>query len=82
MKKLHKGPLGGHFATEIMQRKILDFGYWWSIMYRDVHDYYKSCDAYQRIRGLPTQSFANYSQVFQMNHFLNRIYFVKSIKPT
>jgi hypothetical protein len=24
MKELHEGPSGGHFITEIMQRKILD----------------------------------------------------------
>ncbi len=29
MKELHEGPLGGHFTIEIMQRKILDAGYWW-----------------------------------------------------
>jgi hypothetical protein len=27
MKELHEGPLGGHFATEITQRKILDARY-------------------------------------------------------
>ncbi len=27
-------------------------------MYRDVHDYYRSCDACQRIGGLATQSLA------------------------
>jgi hypothetical protein len=27
MKELHEGPLGGHFAIEITQRKILDVGY-------------------------------------------------------
>jgi hypothetical protein len=27
MKELHEGPLGGHFATEITQRKILDAKY-------------------------------------------------------
>ncbi len=27
-------------------------------MYRDVHDYYRSCDACQRTRGLATQSLA------------------------
>jgi hypothetical protein len=45
MKELHEGPLKGHYATEIMQRIILNVGYWWPIMYRDVHDYYKPCDA-------------------------------------
>jgi hypothetical protein len=27
MRKLHGGPSRGHFATKIMQRKILDVGY-------------------------------------------------------
>jgi hypothetical protein len=27
-------------------------------MYKDVHDYYRSCDAYQRTRGLVIQSLA------------------------
>jgi hypothetical protein len=56
MKELHEGPSWGHFVIEIMQRKILDAGYWWPTMYKDVHDYYKSCDACQRTWGLATQS--------------------------
>jgi hypothetical protein len=68
MRKLHEGPLKGHFATEITQRKILDVGYWWPTMYRDVHDYCKSCDACQRTRGLAIQNLAKWSQVFQKNH--------------
>ncbi len=56
MKELHEGPSGRHFVMEIMQRKILDVGYWWPTMYKDVHDYCKSCDACQRTRGLVTQS--------------------------
>ncbi len=56
MRKLHEGPLGGHFVIKIMQRKILDVGYWWPTMYKDVHDYYRSCDACQIIDGLVIQS--------------------------
>ncbi len=58
MKELHERPLVGHFVTKIMQRKILDVGYWWPTMYRDMHDYYNSCDACQRIGGLAIQSLA------------------------
>jgi len=47
MKKLHEGPSRGHFEMEITQRKILDVGYWWPTMYRDVHDYCRTCDACQ-----------------------------------
>jgi len=35
---------------------MLDVGYWWQTMYRDVHDYYRFCDACQIIGGLETQS--------------------------
>ncbi len=45
MRGRHEGPLGGHFAIEIKHRKILDVGFRWPTLYRDVHDYCKSYDA-------------------------------------
>jgi hypothetical protein len=56
MKELHERPSRGDFAIEIMKRKILDARYWWPTIYRDMHDYCKSCDACQQIGGLATQS--------------------------
>jgi hypothetical protein len=38
--------------------KNIDGDAWWPIMYRDEHDYYRSCDACQRIKELATQSLA------------------------
>ncbi len=38
MIKLHEGPSGGHFAIEIMQKKILYARYWWPTLYLNVHD--------------------------------------------
>jgi hypothetical protein len=35
MKELHEGSSKGH-------RKVLDVGYWWPTMYKDVHDYCRS----------------------------------------
>jgi hypothetical protein len=58
MRKMYERPLGGHFATKITQRKILDARYWWPTMYENVHDYCRSDDACQRTRGLVTQSLA------------------------
>jgi hypothetical protein len=45
MRKLHEEPSRGHFVTKIMQRKVLDVGYWWPTIYKYVHDYCTSCDA-------------------------------------
>jgi hypothetical protein len=48
MREPHEGPLEGHFATKITYMKILDVKYWWPTTYKYVHDYHRSCDAYQR----------------------------------
>ncbi len=81
MRELHEGPSKRHFATEITQRKILDVGYWWPIMYRDVHDYYRSCDACQRMGGLVTQILTKLVTSLPMKSFMKRgFYFVGPIK--
>jgi hypothetical protein len=83
MKELHEGPSKGHFATKIMQRKILDVGYWWPIMYRDVHDYCRSCDACQKTRRLTTQNLAKLVTSFPKEPFIKwELDFVGPIKPT
>jgi hypothetical protein len=63
--------------------KVLDARYWWPIMYRDVHDYCKSCDACQRIRGLTTQSLTKLVINLLEEPFMKwRFDFVGPIKPT
>jgi hypothetical protein len=64
MKELHEGPLGGHFATKMTQRKILNGGYWWPTIYKNVHDYCKSCDACQIIGGKQFKVLQSWLQVF------------------
>jgi len=58
MRELHEGPLRGHFAAKITERKILDVGYWWPIVYKVVHDYCRYWNACRKTRGLATQSLA------------------------
>jgi hypothetical protein len=51
-------------------------------MYRDANDYYKSCDACQRIRGLVTQSFAKLVTSLPKKPFVKWGFdFVGQIKP-
>jgi hypothetical protein len=45
-----------HFAVEITTKKILDAGYWWPTLFKDTHDFCKSCDSCQKIGGLKTKS--------------------------
>ncbi len=61
---------------------MANVGYWWPTMYRDANDYYKSCDACQITRGLPTQSFAKLVTNLQEEPFMKwELDFVGSIKP-
>jgi len=39
---------GGHFATNIIAKKILDAGYWWPILFEDIHEFCRSYDSCQR----------------------------------
>jgi hypothetical protein len=61
----------------------LDGGYWWPTIYKDVHDYCKSCDACQRIGGLAIQSVAKLVISLLGEPFMKwGFYFVGLIKPT
>jgi hypothetical protein len=37
---------------DIIAKKILDVGYWWPKLLHDASEFYRSCDACQRTRGL------------------------------
>jgi hypothetical protein len=83
MKELHERPLGGRFATEITHRKILDVGYWWQTMYKDVHDYYKFCDACQRTKGLEIQGLVELVTSLPKKPFMKwGLDFVCPVNPT
>ncbi len=83
MRELHERASGGNFAIKITQKKILDVRYWWPTLYRDVHDYYRSCDAYQRIGGVVTQSFTKLVTRLPEKPFMKWGFdFMGPIKPT
>jgi len=51
-------------------------------MYKDVNDYYRSCDACQRTRGLVTQNLAKLVTSLVKEPFMKqRLDFVGPIKP-
>jgi hypothetical protein len=52
-------------------------------MFKDVNDYCKSCDAFQRTRGLATQSLIKLVTSFLKEPFMKwELDFVGPIKPT
>jgi hypothetical protein len=61
----------------------LDVGYWWLTTYKDVHEYYRSCDACQRTRGLTTQSLVKLVTSLLEEPFMKwGLDFVGLIKPS
>jgi hypothetical protein len=48
----------GHFVADITSKKILDAGYWWPTLFKDIDEFCRSCDSCQRIGGLKAKSLA------------------------
>ena len=48
IKSCHEGVCGGHFAQEITSRKILQAGFVWPSLHRDVQHWCRTCDACQK----------------------------------
>ena len=44
----HSAPYGGHASESKTQAKIVQAGFFWPNMFKDVHEYVKSCDPCQR----------------------------------
>lgn len=44
LKACHEGVCGGHFAHDITSRKILQAGFIWPSLHRDVQSWCKTCD--------------------------------------
>nr|GEV05406.1 reverse transcriptase domain-containing protein [Tanacetum cinerariifolium] len=44
----HNEPIGGHYSSNYITKKVFDSGFYWPTIYRDAHDLVKSYDACQR----------------------------------
>jgi hypothetical protein len=45
-KELHEGVARRHFAADITAKKILDAGYWWPTLFKDINEFCRRCDNY------------------------------------
>jgi hypothetical protein len=54
--EFHDGFYGGHFAGQITTKKILKVNYYWPTLFKDAHDYCKSCDVCQAYAQRSTMS--------------------------
>ena len=51
LKDLHDGLTGGHYIGETMTHKIIQVGYYWSMLYKDAHAYAHKCKTCQTTVG-------------------------------
>lgn len=52
--EIHNGVAGGHCGGKDTTQKVLQIGLWWFTLFKDVKEYAKSCDIYQRT-GWPSR---------------------------
>jgi hypothetical protein len=58
LKELHERMARRHFVADITAKKILNARYWRPTLFKDIHDFCKSCNNCQKIRGLKIESLA------------------------
>ncbi|GKE26835.1 reverse transcriptase domain-containing protein [Tanacetum coccineum] len=46
LKACHNGPTGRHHGSNYTAKKVFDFGFYWTTIYRDANDLVKSCDSW------------------------------------
>ena len=48
LEKLHEGVCGSHTGGRSLSHRAITQGYWWPRMQKEVQEYIKRCDQYQR----------------------------------
>lgn len=48
LQHCHGSNYGGHFATFKIATKIVQAGFWWPSLFKDIHDFISWCDRCQR----------------------------------
>ena len=48
LTEAHSGDAGGHYSGQVTAKKIFQAGLWWPLVFKDAHDFVKSCLICQR----------------------------------
>jgi hypothetical protein len=59
LNKLDEGVARRHFFANIIINKFMDASYWWPTLFKDIHEFCKSCDNYYKIGGLKKKVWPN-----------------------
>jgi hypothetical protein len=70
LKELHEGVVGKHFVVDNTAKKILNVRYWLPTLFKDTHEFCKSCDGCQKVGGLKTKSLAKLVRTLPKEPFM------------
>nr|GEY78268.1 reverse transcriptase domain-containing protein [Tanacetum cinerariifolium] len=48
LEACHNGSTGGHHGANLIAKKVFDAGFFWPTIYKDAHEFVKTCDSCQR----------------------------------
>jgi hypothetical protein len=82
LKESHEGVAKRHFAANISVKKIIDVRYWWFILFKDIHEFYKNYDGCHKTKELKTKSLAKLVTKLLDESFMKWVLnFISPIKP-
>ncbi len=50
LRELHERMVRGHLITNITAKKILDAGYWWPTLFKDIHKFCRRCEIVNKLK--------------------------------
>ncbi|XP_035832796.1 uncharacterized protein LOC118481696 [Helianthus annuus] len=56
LRHCHEGPTGGHYGAAYTAKRVFDAGFYWPTIFRDAHEFVRSCDACQRTGNISSRN--------------------------
>ncbi|KAK1411652.1 hypothetical protein QVD17_38209 [Tagetes erecta] len=56
LRHCHEGPTGGHYGASYTAKKVFDSGFYWPTVFRDAHEFVRSCDSCQRAGNISSRN--------------------------
>ncbi|KAJ0513386.1 putative integrase, catalytic core, ribonuclease H-like superfamily, integrase zinc-binding protein [Helianthus annuus] len=56
LEHCHSGPTGGHYGGAYTAKRVFDSGFYWPTIFRDAHEFVRSCDACQRAGNISSRN--------------------------
>ena len=56
LRHCHEGPTGGHYGATYTAKRVFDVGFYWPTIFRDAHEFVRSCDSCQRTGNISSRN--------------------------